>query len=89
MKTLIAAGLAALSLAATSVATADPVYAANDHHPARHAVIVRAPVVYRSGFDRPGFYRAAYMHGRRGAYHHARRHHRGFHIRRPFHRHIA
>ncbi len=46
MKTLIAAGLAALSLAATSVATADPIHPVEYHHPFHHAVVVRTPIVY-------------------------------------------
>ncbi len=92
MKTIIAAGLAALALAATSVAAAEPIHPVEFHYPARHAVVIRAPFAYRSGFARPGFYRAAYyVHGHRGGFHTARRHRRGwgFRVRGPVHHHTA
>jgi hypothetical protein len=86
MKTLIAVGLAALSLAATSAASADPVHPAGHDRPVHHAVVLRTPAVYRSGLDRPGYYVAAYRHGHRGGRHY----HRGrVHFRGAFHRPIA
>ena len=76
MKTLIAAGLAASALIATTAASANPVYPVINHHPVHRAVmlggpiayrhefriapIYARPVVYREGFARPGFYRTAY-----------------------------
>ncbi len=66
MKTLLAAGLAALALAATTAATADPIY-----HPVRHAAVLRAPVVYRSGYVAPRLYSVDYV-----------RHYHRFHHRR-------
>ena len=76
MKTLIAAGLAASALMATTAASAKPVYPVDYHHRVHHAVVLRGPiayrhefwiapiharaVVYREGYIRPGFYTTAY-----------------------------
>ena len=88
MKSLIAAGLAALALAATSVASADPIHPADDNHPVHEAVLTRSPIVHQAGFDRPGFYRTAYTRGHRGASHRGFRHHR-MRIGGRRHHHIA
>jgi hypothetical protein len=87
MKTILAAGLAALALTATTVASADPIRAADDHRPLHRAVVVRAPVVYRAGFARPGFYKATYVRAYHHPYHH--RHHGAVRVRAPIHRHVA
>jgi hypothetical protein len=83
MKILIAAGLAAMALAATSVATAAPVYAVHYDRSTADVVATPTPAIYQPGLASPGVYKADYYaHGRRGAHHHRRHHRHGRHHRR-------